>query len=459
MKYACLGFLAFVLLQLAGINKAFSHNQLSTIHIPKKVKNTIKQRVDFGLLKGISIAVSDSSGVSFYSEGLTSEKNGNQVDENTQFEIGSISKTFTASLFVDAVIRGEVGLNDSINQYLFPVLENRNLDGITLTALANHHSGLDRMPNNFSPTDPLNPYADYTIENLYTYLKGLDKSELSTGHYQYSNTGAGLLAHTLELATATDFTTLLKSRITDKLEMRNTTTSLSNNQEQLAKGHNGGVASNWTFDSLIGAGGILSSAKDMMIYLQSQFNTSDLQLKSAFSKTRTISKTKIFGKTSIGLGWFIEQQPAELAIVYHDGNTNGYWSFAGFLADGSKAVVVLSNSGNENINDIGLHLLNSSYQLATAPSHQEVRVKVNQLKSYVGTYSNIDGLQFEVSLDGENLKVALNSQKAFPIYASAENKFFYRDLRAEISFDTYKDKPTLTLYQDGEKYMAQKHNG
>ena len=365
----------------------FFNTAVYSAQISKQVKASVKSRVQFGLLNGLVIALVNKDGVEYFSYGVTSADEGALVDENTIFEIGSISKVFTASLLADAEQRGEVHGKDTINKYLSLDLRNRNLDVITLNALANHHSGLPTMPDNFSPSEQLNPYQDYSASKLYDYLLQLKSSELLPDTYQYSNTGMGLLGHSLELATKQSYSQLIETRITKKLGMHNTYIGLPEVSMPLAKGHNGGEVPNWTFDVLVGAGGILSSAHDMALFLNAQFKSNDEVLTQAFSKTRTVSKVDIYEHTNIGLGWFIVDQSSGENIIYHDGNTNGYWSFAGFLEDGSKAVVVLSNSGTENINDIGFHLLNAANALQTAPSYTEINLSTNELKKYQGTYT------------------------------------------------------------------------
>ena len=95
-------------------------------------------------------------------------------DGRTLFEVGSITKVFTGILLAEMVERGEVRLDDPV-QGLLPkdvTVPARNGKRIRLVDLATHSSGLPRMPDNFAPADPQNPYADYTPERLYAFLRG-----------------------------------------------------------------------------------------------------------------------------------------------------------------------------------------------------------------------------------------------------------------------------------------------
>jgi D-alanyl-D-alanine-carboxypeptidase/D-alanyl-D-alanine-endopeptidase len=118
------------------------------------------------------------------------------VDANTVFEIGSVTKVFTSLLLADAVQRGEVALTDPVSKYLLPNVKVPERGGktITLVDLATHTSGLPRMPTNFYPKDPGNPYADYTVAQLYEFLSSVELTRDIGSKYEYSNLGGGLSA-------------------------------------------------------------------------------------------------------------------------------------------------------------------------------------------------------------------------------------------------------------------------
>lgn len=98
------------------------------------------------------------------------------LDGNTVFEIGSITKVFTASVLADMVAKGEVRLDDPVAKFLPASVRvpSRNGTQITLIDLATQSSGLPRMPNNFTPANNENPYADYTVAQLYAFLSGYE---------------------------------------------------------------------------------------------------------------------------------------------------------------------------------------------------------------------------------------------------------------------------------------------
>ena len=160
--------LRFILLFLVSIPSAVAQDAI----IPEAIKTYASARVDEGFNPAISMAYMTGDEVTHYHYGQTQLEGGKAVDENTVYEIGSISKVFTTILLADEVLKGRMNLDDPIAKYLPETVTVPSKDGkqITLKDLATHTSGLPRMPGNFSPADMKNPFADYTVEQLYAFL-------------------------------------------------------------------------------------------------------------------------------------------------------------------------------------------------------------------------------------------------------------------------------------------------
>src|SRR4029077_13028191 len=131
------------------------------------------------------------------------------------FEIGSISKTFTGLILAQMVEQGLVKLDEPVRQLLPPGTVAKH-DGaeITLLDLTTQHSGLPRMPDNFKPSNPENPYADYGAANLYQYLAGHGLEKTGTPKFLYSNLGVGLLGQALADRAKVTYPTLLAQQVT-----------------------------------------------------------------------------------------------------------------------------------------------------------------------------------------------------------------------------------------------------
>ena len=190
------------------------------------------------------------------------------VDQAAVFEIGSITKTFTASILADMVDHGEVRLDDPVAKYLPPSVRvpSRNGKQITLLDLATQSSGLPRMPSNFTPKDSLNPYADYTVQQMYAFLSSYALTRDVGAEYEYSNLGVGLLGHALALKAGTSYEALVRQRILGPLGMHETAITLTPAlRARLAPGHeiDGRVVPNWDLPTFAGAGALRSTVRDM----------------------------------------------------------------------------------------------------------------------------------------------------------------------------------------------------
>ena len=137
------------------------------------------------------------------------------LNGDTIFEIGSVTKVFTSLLLADMVQRGEVALADPVAKYLPADVKVPERGGrvITLVDLSTHTSGLPRMPSNFHPKDPANPYADYTVEQLYQFLSSYQLTRDIGSQFEYSNLGGGLLGQALARRAGMDYEALVRSRI------------------------------------------------------------------------------------------------------------------------------------------------------------------------------------------------------------------------------------------------------
>ncbi len=280
-------------------------------------------------------------------------------DGETVFEIGSISKVFTSLLLCDMVLHGEVKLSDPVSKYLPDSVRMPTRHGkqITLLELAMHYSGLPRMPSNFHPKDPSNPYADYSVQQMYDFLSHYNLPRDPGAKYEYSNLGGGLLGHVLALRAGTDYETLLHTRITGPLGMTHTAVQFTPEMKaNLAPGHSEGMSrtSNWDIPTFAGAGGIRSTLDDMLIFLSANMGVLKTPLRPAMKKMLSVRKAAMPG-VEIAMGWHILTNGEE--IVWHNGGTGGYHTFMGFSPHRKVGVVVLSNSAN-NIDDIALHVLN-----------------------------------------------------------------------------------------------------
>jgi len=379
------------------------------------------------------------------------------ADANTVFEIGSVTKVFTALLLADAVKRGEVALSDPVSKYLPPNVKVPERGGkkITLVDLATHTSGLPRMPSNFHPKDPSNPYADYTVAQLYEFLSAVELSRDIGSTYDYSNLGGGLLGHALARRAGTDYETLVRTRILEPLGMKSTAITLSPSmKERLVPGHDAALhqVANWDLPTLAGAGALRSTANDLLNFLAANIGLEKSPL--AEPMTAMIAARRPTGTPNleIALGWHIWTHDGH-EIIWHNGGTGGYRTWIGFEPKSRIGVVVLSNtSTNAGADDIGLHLLDPAFPLLQAPKQRkEVKVDAAVLDKYTGRYQLAPTFILTITREGNQLYAQATNQPRFEIFAESEREFFLKVVDAQLTFvvDANGRATSIVLHQNG----------
>src|SRR5947209_464143 len=138
---------------------------------------------------GIVVGVIEPAGRRIVAYGNLANGDSRTLDGDTIFEIGSISKVFTSLALADMVNRKEVALDDPATKYLpeHVRMPERNGKSITLLDLSTHNSGLPPVPDNLRGKDPLNPYSDYSVDDLYQFLSGYDLPREPGSVFEYSN--------------------------------------------------------------------------------------------------------------------------------------------------------------------------------------------------------------------------------------------------------------------------------
>jgi CubicO group peptidase (beta-lactamase class C family) len=319
---------------------------------PKEIAEIIfSQSKDFPNNTQLSIAIIENGETNYY--GIIKENDTLKPTENQKkiFEIGSITKVFTSTILASLVESKKINLTDEINSYYsFAFKDNTK---INFESLANHTSGLPRLPENLDLSNEINPYKNYGKPEIEQYLKNLVK--LGNKTYSYSNLGTGLLGYTLGLSQKTTFQNLLKKKIFNKYKMKNSFTSSHNLGNSIIKGLNkkGEIVSNWDFDVLFGAGGILSTTEDLVLFANAQFIPKNKELELTRKTTFEIK-----GNTKIGLGWHKLEFKNGKDLLWHNGGTGGYSSSIVMKVEEKMAVIILSN-----VSDINVQIDALSYEL------------------------------------------------------------------------------------------------
>ncbi|MEO0037517.1 MAG: hypothetical protein RIQ59_728 [Bacteroidota bacterium] len=307
---------------------------------PKEIADKIYSKSkNFPNNTELSIAILRNGKTKYYGIVKVNDSIKTCVNQNSIFEIGSLTKVFTSTVLASLVDEHKIKLIDYVNDfYSYNFKDNAK---INFESLANHTSGLPRLPENLDLSDETNPYKKYGNKDLEDYLKNLLKLDNNISKkYLYSNLGAGILGNTLGLSQKTSFQNLLQKRIFDKYKMTNSFTSSHDLGNKLVKGlnTNGEIIANWDFDSLFGGGGILSCTEDLAKFANAHLDSKNKALTLTRTPTFTVNE-----KMKIGLGWHILKSDNEQELIWHNGGTGGYSSSMSININEKTAVIILSN--------------------------------------------------------------------------------------------------------------------
>ena len=434
--------LLVVVISLAGIAGAQTASP-SSLPSDAEIRKILVDRIDVQHQSvGIVVGVIGPEGRRVIAYGNLEKGDARPLNGDTVFEIGSATKVFTSLLLADMVQGKQVALDDPVTKYLPATVKmpERNGRSITLVDLSTHTSGLPRLPGNLSPRDPGNPYADYSVEQLYQFLSGYQLTHDIGSTYEYSNLGGGLLGHVLARRAGTDYEALVESRICAPLGMKSTEITLTPEMKaRLAVGHNAALASvkNWDLPTLAGAGALRSTANDLLIFLAANLGYSKSLLSPAMAAMLKTRRPTGQQGLEIALGWHIFTSNGK-EIVWHNGGTGGYRSFIGFDPRTRIGVVALSNtSTNVGVDDIGRHLLDNSVPLAVAPKeHKEAKIDPKLFDNYVGNYQLAPGFVLAVTRDQDRFFVQATGQPKYEIFPESDREYFLKVEDVQITFIT-----------------------
>jgi CubicO group peptidase (beta-lactamase class C family) len=336
---------------------------------------------------GMAVALVTPTNATIMTFGRPALNSSSTTRADTLFEIGSITKTFTALSLAREIEHGAVRLEQPVQELLPPgVRLPPEGQGMTLRHLTTHSSGLPRVPEQRFQLRGLgmllfgsDPYAGYTAADLLADVRTVKLTSKPGTQACYSNFGMTLLGYLLSLKAGSSYEALVKREVCLPLDMRETTITLSRSQaSRVAQGYRtlwrcGPIvlalrSAPWFTDNdLGGCGALRSTASDMLQYLQANMHPEGQPLEQALRKVHE----ELFKEdevVSYGMNWvLVHNQRLKQRLIWHDGGTGGFRSFIGFTGDRRFGVVVLSNS-SEDVDDLAVDLLRD---LAAPPAGKD----------------------------------------------------------------------------------------
>ena len=354
---------------------------------------------------------------------------------------------FTGVLLADMVHKGEVSLRDPAADYLpsSVVLPTRSGRQITLLDLVTHRSGLPRMPDQLSVGKAVSGNT-FTLEEMYAFLSETTLAFDIGERYHYSNLAFGLLGHTLARRAGpnsgpnsrTDYEALLIERVCEPLGLSDTRVLLNaEQQDRLAGTHtwNHEPTPELVWDVMAAAGGIRSTAEDLLAFLAANMNLVSSTLWYPLQMSHLDRRSA--GPLDIGLGWHLLNTHGR-ELIWHSGATLGHMTFAAIDKEARRGVVVLSNARGI-IDDIGIHLLDPKSKLADfkeiTPLPPAVEVPFEKLERYVGEYELGPNAILNIRAEDSKLFVRLNEGLQSELYAASETELFSNMAPSILAFD------------------------
>ena len=266
-------------------------------------------------------------------------EDGNELpSESHTYEIGSLTKTFTAALVRKAMLEGKIDIYDTIDKYLdFPSGKKYP----TVLQLLTHTSGykeyyfeLPMIRNKLTGRNDYYGISEETVQKR----AGRTRQRFSTYGFKYSNFGYAVLGLILESVYGEDYSVLLNRFISDELSLADTHVSSGD----------GDLGRYWKWkddDGYISAGAVTSDIEDMLKYAKLQLDDEGIFLYCHYPQKEIGATTSAYDAMGIrmdeiGMAWIIDDVNG---IIWHNGGTGHYNCYLGFIPDKGIAVVVLSN--------------------------------------------------------------------------------------------------------------------
>lgn len=420
-----------------------------TINLCSQDLDTLKLNSYFEVLNNAnkimgSVAVAKKNKLIYhYTIGYSDIQNQIKADASTTYGIGSISKSFTATLIMKAMEESKIKLNDKLSKF-FPSI--KNSEAISIEHLLRHRSGIPNFTD-----DP--SYFDWnekekTKQEMLEFIAQSGSDFPPDSISQYSNSNYVLLSYILEELYHLSYAEILEAKIIEPLNLKETyfgnqTNPMQNESKSYQfMGH--WDLSEKTHPSVsMGAGGIFSTPTDIVKFSYGLFSGKILS-------SESLKKMTII-EEGYGLGLF--PVPFYDKIGYaHSGGIDGFRSFFAFFPSDSISFAFLSNGNNYTVNDISIAVLSAVYAVAyEIPKFIDYSVDPIKLQEYVGYYfSEQIPLEISLTLEDGQLFAQATGQSKFPLVAKAENIFVYEAAGLEMHFDP-KEK-SFILKQVGQEY-------
>lgn len=365
-----------------------------------------------------------------------------KADNTTKYKIGSITKTFTATIIMQLIEEKKLRLESKLTKF-YPKVQ--NADKISIYDLLHHRTGILDYINQDSLS-----VEDFASDNLkdviYNKITNYESIFEPGSQFLYSNSNYYLLGGIIEKLTNLSYEKNVENRIIKKLGLKNTyypTNKVnSSDKESYSYIYNGSTwekIPEWGKDVAFAAGEIVSTPDDLTLFMHSLLN-------GKLVKSNSLTQMK---ELKDGYGMALMQFPfGERKFYGHTGGIEGFRSVVGYYPNDNLAVSLIVNGDNFNRNDIMIGILSIYYKIPF-PFPNFDKIDDTVLQKYVGTYASKDiALKINISVKNGELIAQATGQSSFPLTPKSDTEFVFQTAGIEIDFE----ENQLILKQGGQKF-------
>lgn len=353
-----------------------------------------------------------------------------KASDSTYYKIGSISKTYTATLILKAIEEQKIMLDQTINLFFPKIKEAKN---ITIKNLLNHSSGI---PSYTKYSNFLSYHTNpKTKEELLSLITEVQQKHYTISKVEYSNSNYILLTFILENIYQSDFETILAQKITKPLQLNNTYYLQSNITDFVVSYKYNNATTSWKelpvtdLANALGAGGIITTPTDVNNFLIALFNYKIIN-QNSLNQMQQIEQ-------NFGLG-MIKLILNDRTSYGHHGDIDGYSASAFYFPEEKLAITITSNASNNNIDTILTKVLKMYF------NDPIISISSTELEKFAGTYYNPKAPTEETVFIIENNKLVHVIKNEF------KTPLIYKGNRIFLLEQTYAESMYFTFSEDGE---------
>lgn len=458
--------LIFCLLCIAITTRAQSSKTLDLVKINDLLDSYVYEENIPSVVVGI---IQNGKLIEVLSRGQMKRGSRENVHGQTLYQIGSLSKSFTAIMINSLAEEGKLSTDDKLSKHLadnIPAEALKQYESITLADVLQHRSGL---PNNGASIPPTpNGTAMKGGYGKEAMLKDLGNLKIDTerqGKFNYSNLGFAVLGYVAQKVSGKSYEELLQEYIAKPLGM-NQTTGLQTPEvmAQMATPYMVGgdrtrETSAWEMGLGVAGGGIISNVEDL-----SKLMLAEMEAFAKFRKSGEASPFVLTANTKelneymdYGYGFFDSKNTFDSTVVQmgHGGDLDGFASQFEFYPDHNLGLIMLTASGFGGWNELKSRI---ERVMLGIPLPEEIEVTKEIVKRYTGTYQFDSGTKLKLFRKGNDLKVYIQGWGAQTLYAQTETLFNYRGRNAAFEFelDDNRKLSRAVYIENGKKHYPKK---